>query len=559
MQRSDDSRDFQEKSERDGREFCEKNERDAKAYREQQERAVKKLQRKNRLVLEQGVVHDVNLHQHIIPSNTPGSIIIQQQTGEDDNGNFNEKTIDDGNCGISKNGLVAEGSRIICGYTSDGLPFQIVVSQGNLFHTHELNAFIDTEVTPLMDTYAEKLSNSESADEIVKELITELYKKRFGYLEDLSFHLSVAITYQKNDSLRCAGFGIGDRTGMVLVKGNDEPAMQLTCINQIYNHGFPYQDKFTSFDLDAFENLHAIDQIIERNSTFDIPVEPTDVILGYTNPNRDFLMEPDVSRFRDNYKINLEGESFYSNQAEMRKFGLQVNRLGFKHDDFLTGGIGNKRAVDNCIMGYANIPDNALQDKLKNIAYRNEKQKFKQRYDAHEHMDEKINLAGEKIHDAVCDAEQSEKNIPRLTRALAACNRVMIDLDEMEHARRDGDQKKLDRAQKNLNELMLRAKNAKGGYSTGLNVLGGLMITFGLIAAAVGGVILIGSLGLAATGVLAIPGTVGVGVGAGMIGGGLTLFAAGVIACRYGRHKGVSKAIDDLGGEIKKAARLRII
>ncbi|OGT34927.1 MAG: hypothetical protein A3F11_06120 [Gammaproteobacteria bacterium RIFCSPHIGHO2_12_FULL_37_14] len=111
--------------------------------------------------------------------------------------------------------------KIVIGYTCDGLPFQIVVDGFYGGETKKTFEFIDKHVTPLMDNYAEKLSKNNDPEETIKDLIRTIYTLRATHSTGSEFTMSIAITYQKDSRLYCAGFGIGD-TGLILQKSSGE-------------------------------------------------------------------------------------------------------------------------------------------------------------------------------------------------------------------------------------------------------------------------------------------------------------------------------------------------
>jgi hypothetical protein len=177
--------------------------------------------------------------------------------------------------------------KVVIGYTSQGLPFQIVVdgyygADDNV--RAALFSFINNKITPLISEYALQLHH-EDPSEVTKKIIKEIYALLNGQPE---FTMSIAVTYENSaGELHCAGFGIGD-TGIVLQRPNRD-IQQLVANTVIQSRkkekGAENWDAGTKDGFDAYTNGSKIDRdrIIQRNSIFDVKVEAGDKLVGYTS------------------------------------------------------------------------------------------------------------------------------------------------------------------------------------------------------------------------------------------------------------------------------------
>lgn len=160
--------------------------------------------------------------------------------------------------------------KIIIGYTKDGMAFQIVVDGFFGGERHTIFSFIDSYVVPLMEEYSSNLSRSSNAAKVTELLIQEIYSLRREHAAGAEFTMSLSMAYQKDNTLFCAGFGIGD-TGIIM-KRVDGTIEQLVCHTEV--------DEFK----DAFDNYSSsnIELVTQRNSIFNTQVKPGDELVGYT-------------------------------------------------------------------------------------------------------------------------------------------------------------------------------------------------------------------------------------------------------------------------------------
>src|SRR5262245_61713627 len=95
--------------------------------------------------------------------------------------------------------LKGRGGKSISGFTSDGLHFYINVDS---FGDDKARfSFIEHNVAPLIDSYAEKLSKAKNHEEIIKELIKTVYdsyleeiRVKYNYKCESKFDMSIGIT-----------------------------------------------------------------------------------------------------------------------------------------------------------------------------------------------------------------------------------------------------------------------------------------------------------------------------------------------------------------------------
>ena len=194
------------------------------------------------------------------------------------------KSLDNGNSSVQGHSLFvhlnAEGKdiahvkntddKIVIGYTNEGAAFELLVDGFYGGEREHIFAFIDDYVVPLLARYSSNLSIEEDSKKVTSSLIHTIYSLRARHSPSAEFTMSLGVTYNKKSDLFYAGFGIGD-TGMLIKRTNGE-------IEQLVSHtevdGF--KDAFDSY------SQTNVDMIIERNSFFNIKVNPGDEIVGYT-------------------------------------------------------------------------------------------------------------------------------------------------------------------------------------------------------------------------------------------------------------------------------------
>ncbi|HSW92995.1 MAG TPA: deAMPylase SidD family protein [Gammaproteobacteria bacterium] len=216
----------------------------------------------------------------------------------------------DGKQIIFKNEKVSD-DKIVIGY-SRGLPF-LIVADGMLFRCNRdsVFSFIDQAVTPLMNEYAEKLSKTKDdieAQAVIKNLIQAIYIARaMDKNSGIDLTMSLAISFERNGKLYCAGFGIGD-TGILRKKADGS-------IDHLV-----YTSHFNESDKDAFNDETAkmltekgIDNLIARNSMFITEIEEGDEIVGYTFLTDSLLKEVSHDVSGNEEKSNL-GNPIYKSQ-----------------------------------------------------------------------------------------------------------------------------------------------------------------------------------------------------------------------------------------------------
>ncbi len=160
--------------------------------------------------------------------------------------------------------------QLIIGYTKDGMAFQIIVDGFFGGDREIIFTFVNEYVVSLMEQYSNDLKSQTDSDIVTKALIKTIYSLRTTHAPYAEFTMSLAMTYQRDGVLFCAGFGIGD-TGIVMKRLNGT-------IEQLVAHtetnGF--KDGFDTY------SQSNIDLVIRRNTIFNTKVEPGDELVGYT-------------------------------------------------------------------------------------------------------------------------------------------------------------------------------------------------------------------------------------------------------------------------------------
>ncbi|WP_298627833.1 deAMPylase SidD family protein [uncultured Legionella sp.] len=172
--------------------------------------------------------------------------------------------------------------QVIIGYTKDGMAFQIIVDGFFGGDREAVFAFVSNHVVSLMEQYSNDLGTKEEPDVVTELLIKSIYSLRKKHAVRAEFTMSLAITYQRNDALFCAGFGIGD-TGIVIKRAANGVIEQLVAHTEV--DGF--KDAFDSY------SQSDIDLVIRRNTVFNTKVMPGDELVGYT------YLQPELERLVD--------------------------------------------------------------------------------------------------------------------------------------------------------------------------------------------------------------------------------------------------------------------
>lgn len=417
--------------------------------------------------------------------------------------------------------------KIVIGYSHQGLPFQIVVDgffgkdeddRALLFH------FIDTRVTPLISIYVDKLTKGNESLEMITSLVRDIFKERKQNASP-DFTMSIAITYEKkNAKLYCAGFGIGD-TGIVLKKANGQIQQLVDTTIVKEQKEIKENEKFIK-DKDGFGGATVnldLTQILNRNSIFNVEVEPNDEIFGYTYLLDDLLVEVETKE-EDVIKKQLRVEA---NKSE--KLFDQVKRLNAEIFQKKTkDAIEAKRDLqlgDDCMMGSVLIPDKQLQDKLikkfsLNTYYDLEKyeMQFYLRHAKNTLLYSNILNIYERITALEKNAIETDQIVS--TRQLAVCNKVLFAPNEM-----------------NINNLLNYANDLEGKPSLAFKALGAAMMLLGAALVTLSTLVIVGSLPVIPIGVL---------TAAAIALGGVALFSTGVGFFATGCRRGLSKEMTQL-------------
>lgn len=429
--------------------------------------------------------------------------------------------------------------KIVIGYTSDGLPFQIVVDGSPQGATEATFSFISKYVIPLMDDYAEKLSQSENAELTIKALIKQIYKLRNQHAVDAEFTMSIGITYERDHHLKCAGFGIGN-TGLILNRSNGK-IDQLTLTTSVNK----CKDAFDNRPLDNA----GVKRVIKRNSIFDVTVQPGDELLGYTCLMPELLVEAEVKT--DVYNVVAQGVAQEQTDTIV-KSKLAAAPFDYPEDSLFDvvkrenekAFLAKCRAVEECevteqfgddfMLGSVIIPSKNYQNELSNIVFQQEKTRLSKSLE-NENAD--MQAKGQRVLDAA-DNAASEDNLPRLTRDLVITSKALINPTEQ-----------------NLNVLVKRAKAAEGSSSWKIKCFGIALMILGAGAMAVGGLLITAGMGAAFTGVLVPAGLSSIVGGAALIAAGSGVLGLGLFAYREGCQQGMSKSMNHVA-QAKKAIRV---
>lgn len=217
------------------------------------------------------------------------------------------------------------------GYSGQGLPFTILMDGAPWMgeRRQDLIHFAD-HISQQVTLYAERLSSSTEPEDTVKQFIFELYQqlmKDAATPEDaLEFTLSMAITYEKDSNLYCAGFGIGD-IGLVL-KRTSGVIETLASNTIIYDESAPGQ--YDRGDKDGFtgscgQSVERQQRVIDRNSVFNVSIEAGDEIFGYTSlPNSMCSLQGDA-QFTEHFRKDIQ--AFSTSKQQVVKSTLDIQKV----------------------------------------------------------------------------------------------------------------------------------------------------------------------------------------------------------------------------------------
>jgi hypothetical protein len=253
--------------------------------------------------------------------------------------------------------------KIVIGYTKDGMVFQIVVDGFFGCDRPAVFTFIDNYVIPLMDGYCSNISEHSNASEVTNSLIHTIYSLRSEHAGAAEFTMSLSMTYNKDNELFCAGFGIGD-TGIV-IKRVDGTIEQLVSHTEV--DGFK----------DAFDGYSSknINEVIQRNSIFNTKVIPGDELVGYTYVPPSFEIvakefETETVHKGQIYKkrvksLNLDPQNFNNQKSSL--FSQLLTVVKAKQEQLVeqvkkTGQL--QRFGDDFTVGRLVIPDKLLMSQL---------------------------------------------------------------------------------------------------------------------------------------------------------------------------------------------------
>ncbi|PHQ80257.1 MAG: hypothetical protein COB66_05160 [Coxiella sp. (in: Bacteria)] len=249
--------------------------------------------------------------------------------------------------------------KIIIGYLSNGLPFQIIVDGSSHGKTNQTFRAIDQYIVPLVAKYSVALGTADHHKDCIRALIDEIFTLRENKFRACDFTMSMAIGYKKNEELKIAGFGIGD-TGIILQRADDHEIIPLVQTSTV-----------AGFKKDAFDDATSTldrDTIIERNSYFDIAVKEGDEIFGYTYLTKGLLQETETYKSLEQTVLkqtlasiaiqNVEGNSLFNKVSTENQRLFELMKEGTVKES------ASRQFGDDCTLASVKIPGAQLQRKL---------------------------------------------------------------------------------------------------------------------------------------------------------------------------------------------------
>jgi|GEM_PF-6946652 len=258
--------------------------------------------------------------------------------------------------------------KVVAGYSSEGLPFIIVVDGFHNDDTLATHTFIDKQVVPLMNDYALKLTKAKDDSVITKNLVEKIVQLRHAFAQFTAFTLSLATVYIKNNNYYVAGFGIGD-TGIV-VKDNKGAIKQLVANTVV-------DDFKDAIDSTTFPKNANIDLVLKRNTVFCSQIAENDEILGYTYVPDEF--EEEVSQFKTKH-INSRVSEPQIIEKKVLKFTSSPSQSLFEELSNSIDTVHNQQCKlasehplerhfgDDCALVSVIVPDKNQQENLIRIS-----------------------------------------------------------------------------------------------------------------------------------------------------------------------------------------------
>lgn len=457
--------------------------------------------------------------------------------------------------GVDVTELKDMANHIIVGYTSEGLPFQVIINgmhAGMDTRNQQIKYFIDGALFPLLKKYASDLastSDEKAAAEVTRILIKKIYSELSepsnqnaegaGWLAE--FTMSVAMTYERQGELYCSGFGIGD-TGIVAKRHESKLIEQLVYHTEIITDE---TEQGRSVSKDAFDQVtyegsaqgKGLDLIIDRNSMFTTDVSAEDELLGYT------LLDSSLEVTSGNEVEPVESHKMAKQHVVVKKI-LDVVQLTPDKDlyqqlldlrDLYNTGYKESalKSKKNVAWGGDTsfcrvfIPSENLRETLKSL-----ESQFQQAYrelcnDIDAIQDQAIKIKAEAVINKILDMEHNGEDITDLTHIIKLTHQLLVAPPG-------------DKRQTATLAYEAAAKKARGKPSQSWKALGIAMMVLGVAVTALGVAVIVGTFGL------------GVPIGVGGVMGGAAIFGLGIYATHRGSEKGLARKMSELAKEQHK-------
>jgi hypothetical protein len=268
--------------------------------------------------------------------------------------------------------------QMIAGYNYKGLPFQVLVDgvDDNDECRKERIQFINQHIRTLISKYSMLLCEAGEPRPLMLDLVKEIEKLREDNAPASKFKMSVVITYQRDDELRAAGFGIGN-PGVVLRTSAGE-IRPLVHPNSQNNHTEAFGD--LSGDLEH--------HVMRLNDIFDTTVFAGDEIFSYTHVKENLS------------ESVLEAASTHQKKNKIRDINVAEHHSLFKEIEKQ-----NKDCRDDYLLGSVFIPNEARQNEITEIIFDNCKEALNDNlYQVDSVSEEEAQPASEFERDAIIKA-----------------------------------------------------------------------------------------------------------------------------------------------------------
>ena len=426
---------------------------------------------------------------------------------------------------------------IIIGYTHRGLPFQVVVKGHD---DTDLTQFIRLHVISLIANYADALTKSEDSDDVMRQLIAEIYDLQAQHAPGTNFGMAVGIMFAIDNELYCSGFGIA-AARLVMVNPTT---------NKLVHVVWPGQKQMAE---DAFndESSKRQEEVIKRNRLFNRLIKRGYELIGCTELMDEMFNAEgklDAAKLRPDFPTFLALQAANLDLYKKKHEGMQADKSSgqFGADSMVGGVAAPSKALQDFIKEFVKLGELQweIEERIKTIeSLQREMLAKKERGETISEQDAELYT---KLHNERKIRILLNENVIALKKKIYTSKETTSGekLPELTELLKDINNAIQFPTEASVTRLLLLAKEAEGSPSFAMQLIGGLLIVVGGLLALAGGVGMAASASALIAGFLpvAVPSLM---VSGGILAGGVTLTCIGLGLLFGGRRQsGMSKDLD---------------